>query len=74
MGLSDWEVSLDTRRAGLLPLLNLVALLDSVTLGFWTLNSDPLDSLWTSNPPNLFFPKQKGSWSLFRRGCLNPCN
>ena len=40
MGLSDLK-SLWTLGAGLLLLLNLVALLDSVTLGFWTL------TLWT---------------------------
>ena len=40
MGLSDLK-SLWTLGAGLLPLLNLVALLDSATLGFWT------RTLWT---------------------------
>ena len=39
MGLSDLKTQ--TLSTGLLPLLNLVTLLESVTIGFWTL------TLWT---------------------------
>ena len=42
MGLSDLKTG--TIGAGLLHLLNLVALLDSVTLGFWT-HLSPLSNL-----------------------------
>ena len=72
MEISDLK-SLWKLGAGLLPLMNLVALLDSRTLGFWTL------TLWTLRlptpaphcyPPNPSFPKQKGSWSLFLRDFL----
>ena len=68
MGLSDLKTQ--TLGAGLLPLLNLVTLLDSVTLGFWTL-TEGTRRLQTPAPyfypPNPSFPKQKGSWSLISK-------
>ena len=65
MGLSDLKTQ--TLGAGLLPLLNLVTLLDSVTLGFWTLTEG---TRRLQTPAPYFyppFPKQKGSWSLISK-------